>query len=163
MPFYTAESDTAGNIQSGTITQLNPGPTWVEYPDKFDNEVRYSKDGNSIIQSPLKDSRPRAWVWRRYRQSISKYVSLYNLLLNLQYRNRITSPAAKSPWIYVKDTETNNLTYRQWNGTKWIESEDWVRVKVTQVTQQIAAQGGQAVYDETKFTWVIDDPRWNFF
>lgn len=88
MPFFIAESDLAGLIVSGTIVQLSPGPTFVDYPEKFANEIRFSKDGNPIIQSPLKDSRPRQWIWTRYRDSVKGYISLYNQLLNYQYKLR---------------------------------------------------------------------------
>lgn len=163
MPFSVAESDLNGAIISGTISVLTPGPTYVRYPEKFTNEVRYSKDGNPIIQSPLKDGRPRTWVWTRYRSSVPQYDNLYNKLLNYQHRLRESSLPAKSPWVYVKDTETGNLTYKSWNGTKWIEIETWVRVRVVSVTQNIAQQGGYAVYDETLFNFVVDDPSWNLF
>src|SRR5258706_10143399 len=145
MPFFVAESDLNGAIQSGTISQLVPGPTWVSYPDRFVNEVRVSKDGAVIVQAPLKDMRPRSWIWKRYRSSVPKYDTLYNQLLNYQYRMRQSAIPFKSPWVYIKDTESGNLTFKQWNGTKWVEVETWVRVKVTQVTQTIAEQGGPAV------------------
>lgn len=163
MPFQIAEADANGNIMSGTISTLIPGPTYVDYPEKFNNEVRYSRDGNPIIQSPLKDGRPRTWVWKRYRSSVPKYDNLYNQLLNYQHRLRETSIPPKSPWVFVKDTESGNLTFKQWNGTKWIEVETWVRVKVAKVTQNIASQGGPAVYEDTLFTFVIDDTSWTLF
>lgn len=161
--FFIAEANLDGTINSGTINQLLIGPTYVEYPDRFVNEVRTSKDGYSIVQSPLKDTRPRSWVWTRYRSSVPKYDTVYNQLLNYQYKMRQSSTPVKSPWVWVKDTETGNLTYKQWNGTKWIEVETWVRVKVIQVTQNIARQGGYAVYDETRMTFSIDDATWNNF
>lgn len=161
MPFFVATSDLSGNIQSGTIAQLSPGPGSVSYPDKFVNTVRFSKDGSPIVQSPNKDGRTRIWIWRRYSSTFAKYTSLYNQLLQFQYKLRQAN--GLSPWIYLKDTETGNLTYRQWNGTTWVESSDWVRVKVIQVAQTVANQGGPVKYDETKFEFYIDDPRWNLF
>lgn len=163
MPFSVAEADINGLIQSGTISQLIPGPTYVTYPEKFTNEIRFSRDGSAIVQAPLKDGRPRTWVWKRYRSSVPRYDTLYNQLLNYQYKLRETSTPPKSPWVWVRDTESGNLTYKQWNGTKWVEVETWVRVKVTSVTQNIAQAGGPAVYEETLFTWTIDDPVWNLF
>ena len=163
MPFHVAEADSLGLIMSGTMVQLVPGPTYVEYPPKFTNEVRFSKDGAPIVQSPLKDGRPRTWIWRRYRSKVPGYDALYNRLLNYQHRLRETSTPPKSPWVWIRDTESGNLTYKQWDGTKWIEVETWVRVKVTLVSQNIAQQGGPAVYEDTVFQFVIDDPAWNLF
>lgn len=163
MGFWVAEADSSGAIMSGTIIQLVPGPTYITYPDKFTNEVRYSKDGNAIIQTPLKDGRERVWVWKRYRSTVPKYDTLYNTLLNYHHRLRETATPAKSPWVWVKDTESGNLTYKVWGAGKWTETETWVRVKVVQVTQNIAQQGGYAVYEDTLFKFVIDDSVWNLF
>lgn len=163
MPFFVAEANLDGTISSGTISQLSPGPTYVDYPERFSNEVRTSKDGFAIVQAPIKDTRPRTWTWTRYRSSVPKYDNLYNQLLNYQYRMRQSASPLKSQWVWVKDTESGNLTYKQWTGTKWIEIETWVRVKVTQVTQNVAKQGGMAVYETTDFTFIVDDPAWNNF
>lgn len=163
MGFWVAEADANGAIMSGTILQLSPGPMYVTYPDKFTNEVRYSKDGTPIVQTPLRDGRERTWVWKRYRSSVPKYDTLYNNLLNYHHRLRETASPAKSPWVWVRDTETGNLTYKTWSAGKWVETETWVRVKVIQVTQNIAQQGGFAVYEDTLFKFVIDDPVWNLF
>lgn len=163
MPFSIAESDATGAIMSGTISVLSPGPTFVTYPERFVNEIKTSKDGFAIVQAPLKDTRPRSWVWKRYRSSIPKYDNLYNQLLNYQYRMRQSAIPAKSQWVYLKDTESGNLTFKQWNGTKWIEVETWVRAKVIQVTQNIAEQGGPAVYETTELRFIIDDPSWSNF
>lgn len=163
MPLYIAEANLDGTINSGTISQLVPQPTYVDYPDRFTNEIRTSKDGYTIVQAPIKDTRPRSWIWKRYRSSVPKYDNLWNQIFNYQYRVRQNAIPAKSPWVYVKDTESGNLTFRQWNGTKWIEFETWVRVKVTQVTQNVAQQGGPTVWEDTKLTFIIDDNSWNNF
>lgn len=161
MPFYVASSDLNGLIVSGTITQLSPAPTWVDYPERFVNTVRFSKDGAPVVQAPLKDSRPRTWIWKRYRSSVPHFDTLYNLLLNYQYKLR--QATGQSPWVYVRDTESGNLTFRTQNGNTFTENASWVRVKVIQVTKNLAQQGGPAVWEDTKFVWVIDDPTWNLF
>lgn len=148
---------------SGTITQLFPGPTYVVYPEKILSTIKSSKDGNPIIQAPVKDPRPRMWVWKRYRDSVPGYSDLYNKLLNYMYKLRISSIPVKSAWVYLRETETKNLTKFQWNGTKYVEISDWVRVKVVNVSQEIAQQGGYAVYDSTTLTFHIDDPTFNGF
>lgn len=163
MPFYIAESDLSGAIMSGTIYQLSPGPTYVSYPDKMLNTVKSSKDGNPIVQAPIRDPRPRTWIWKRYRASVIGYTDLYNKLLNYMYKFRITNLPAKSPWVYVRETETGNLSKIQWNGTKFVEINDWVKVKITDVNQEIAQQGGYAVYESTTLTFYIDDTTYNGF
>lgn len=161
MPFKIAESTASGQINSGTIVTLRPGPTFVSYPEKFEANIFTSKDGNPIIQHPLKDGGVRSWVWVNYRNYVPGYTNLYNQLLQLHHKLRIN--AGKSPWIYVFDDESANLTRFTYNGSKWVETETWVRVKVSNVTQNLARQGGPAKYDETRMDFLIDDDSWNGF
>jgi len=163
MPFSVADSDLLGNIIPATTVILNPGPTYVIYPDKFDNVVRTSKDGSIIIQTPSKDSRTRKWVWRNYKTTVPKYNQLFQNLLNYHYKLRIGQTPAKSPWVYVQDTETLNLGTRTFSGGVWTESNTLWRAKVVQVTQNIAQQGGYPTYAETIFEFYIDDPNYGNF
>src|SRR5436190_7057165 len=140
MPFKIAESDSVGAIMSGTIITLSPGPAWVTYPDKFDNTVRSSKDGNAIIQTPVRDTRPRQWIWHSYKANVLNYTVMYQQLLNYHYKNRLNG--GKSPWVFIYENETLNLVYKNWNGTAWVETADFMRAKVTQVTQNVLPQGG---------------------
>jgi len=163
MSFSVAEADTFGNIIPSTAAVLIIAPTYVVYPDRFDNVVRTSKDGSIIIQTPTKDSRTRKWVWRNYKTTVPKYNALFQQLFNYQYKLRITATPPKSPWIFVQDTETLNLGSRTWDGTNWIVGPQFFRVKVVQVTQNIAQQAGYPTYGETIFEFYIDDPNYNDF
>lgn len=163
MPFSIADSDLFGAIVPASTVILNPGPTYVIYPDHFENVVRTSKDGNVIVQTPAKDSRTRKWVWRNYKTVVPKYTQLFQQLLNYHYKLRINATPAKAPWVFVQDTETLNLGNKTWNGTLWVEAPTFFRVKVVQVTQNIAQQGGYPTYAETVFEFYIDDPNFNNF
>jgi hypothetical protein len=160
MPFYVASSDSNGNIVSGTLTQLSPGPTYVSYPDKFYNVVRTAKDGSAIIQTPLVDGRPRHWVWKNYKQTVPNYNQLYQQLLQYHYKWRLN--AGSSPWVYVQDTETLNLEYQNLSAGTWVETANVVQVKVTQVTQNLLPQSGLPSYDLT-FSFIITDQRYQDF
>lgn len=161
MSFSVAECDLSGNLLPATAAVLSIAPTYVLYPDKFNNVVRTSKDGSIIIQTPSKDSRTRKWVWRNYKTTVPKYNALFQQLLNYQYKLRINATPPKAPWIFVQDTETLNLVSRTWNGTVWVEAPQFFRVKVVQVTQNLAQQAGYPTYSETIFEFYIDDPNWN--
>lgn len=161
MPFFVALSDSFGNILPATTVQLSPGPTYVQYPDHFDSVVRTSKDGSIIIQTPSKDSRTRKWVWRNYKTNVPKYTQLYNQLLQFHYKLRIA--AGLSPWVYVQDTETGNLTTVSLVAGIWTQTTPLLRSKVVQVTQNIAPQSGLPTYGETIFEFYVDDPNFNDF
>jgi hypothetical protein len=163
MPFSVADSDLFGNILPATTIVLKPGPTYVVYPDKFDNVVRTSKDGSIIIQTPSKDSRTRKWIWRNYKTSVPQYNQLFQTLLNFHYKLRIGQTPAKSPWVYVQDTESLNLENRTFSGGIWTETDAFWRVKVVQVTQNIAPQSGYPTYSETIFEFYVDDPNYSNF
>src|ERR1041385_1492730 len=126
MPFQIAESNSLGQIMSGTIITLSPGPTWISYPDHFYNTVKTSKDGNAIVQVPVKDARPRRWVWSNYRSSVPKYNDLFQQIINFHYKFRQNQ--GKSPWVYIRDTESLNLGYINLSGTTWVEaSNDFIQ------------------------------------
>ena len=158
--FWIAEADANGNILMSTAQRLNPGPTTVRYPDRFIAELRHSKDGTTVPKGLIKDGRLRSWIWKRYKSTVPKYDTLYNRLLNYQYKLRQKASPAKSPYVYIRDTESGNLTIRFWTGNHWIEIEPWVKVRVVQVNR-VPAAGGQTVFDETEFSFVIDDNNWN--
>lgn len=163
MPFSVADSDLFGNMVNGSAQTLIIQPTYVIYPDKFDNVVRTSKDGSIIIQTPSKDSRTRKWVWRNYKTQVPKYNALFSQILQFQYKLRISQSPAKSPWVYVQDTESLNLGIRTFNGTIWVESFPFLRAKVVQVTQNIAPQAGYPTYSDTIMEFYIDDPTYTNF
>jgi hypothetical protein len=163
MAFQIAESQTGGIIDSGTIATLSPGPTYVEYPTKFDNTIRFSKDGNPTIQAPLKDARVRHWVWRRYRPTVPGYENLFSQLLQLQYKLRLTEDTPKPPWVFLKEDVSENFSPLQFSGGTWSVLDDFVRVKVVDVTQNVARQGGIVIYEETRLSFVVDDSNWNTF
>lgn len=159
--FWIAEADASGNIVMSTATRLNPGPTVVRYPERFNVETKSSKDGTHIAKKLLKDGRIRSWVWKRYKSTIPKYDTLYNRLLNYQYKLRQKSSPAKSQYVFLRETESGNFTKRVWTGNQWIETEPWVRVKVIQVNRSPSEQSGPAVYDETELVFIVDDANWN--
>jgi len=163
MAFQIAEADLNGQLDSGTIATLSPGPTFVRYPERFEHTLHVSVDGNPAIQAPMADGRVRSWVWRRYRYDTPKYEGLYNQLLNLQYSLRLKATPSKNEHVFVKEDVTENLSKLNWTGSVWEHLTDWVRVKVTNVTQNVAEQGGKVIYEETKMDFVISDTNWNTF
>jgi hypothetical protein len=158
--FWVAEADLNGNILMTTAVRLNPGPTTVRYPDRFAMEVITAEDGTTTVKGALKDGRVRSWVWKRYKSTVPKYDVLYNKLLNYHYKLRQKSSPTKSPYVYIKDTESGNLTIKSWSTDHWVETEPWIRVKILQVSRDIAP-GGRTLFEETVFSFVIDDQQWN--
>ena len=162
MGFHYAEADLNGLINSGTITDIHPHPVSVAYPETFENTSLTSKDGNALVQHGDADSRIRQWIWRGYSSDTPGYTRLIDSLLQLQssLREKLSTP--KSPWIFLKEDVTGNLNKLVLSGVTWIESVDYVRVKVLSVTETIT-RSGIVKYDTTTLSFKIDDDTWNRF
>jgi len=160
MPFKIAEATAGGLINSGTIQTLTPGPTYVEYPERFNVEYKTSKDGGVVLQYPPHDARVRNWVWENYKFDVPKYDALYNTLLNLHSKLRLTASPPKSEYVFLYEDVTEEFSPLSYGGSTWDESNDFVRVKVIGVTRDVRKAGGKATYDATRLSFVISDPNW---
>ncbi|MBU8921010.1 MAG: hypothetical protein KOO63_04225 [Bacteroidales bacterium] len=163
MGFYVAEADSAGLINLGTASLLTPGPTYPDYPNRFETTTHVSQDGNVVVQAPLKDERIRHWVWKNYRYTVNRYPALFSQLLQLHYKLRLQEDTPKSPWVFLKEDVSNNFGKLEFAAGVWTLNEDYIRVKVVDVTQNVAHEGGNVKYDETRLSFVIDDNTWNVF
>lgn len=161
MGFHYAEADLNGLIDSGTITDIHPHPVLVDYPETFENTSLTSRDGNALVQHGDSDSRTRQWVWKGYSPDTPGYTRLIDSLLQLQSSLRENLSTPKSPWVFLKEDVTGNLNKLVLSGNTWIESVDYVRVKVLSVSEAIT-QSGTVKYDTT-LSFKIDDDTWNRF
>ena len=161
--FQYAEADLNGLIDSGTITTLSPGPSYPEYPTRFLNDPQSSKDGNPIIQVPLADDRPRRWTWARYWGTVPGYTQLYSDLLQLQFNLRLKETPAKSEWVFLKEDVSNNWGKLEFSGGTWTLNEDFIRVKVIDVSQNVASHGGIVQYTDMYIEFLVDDSTFNVF
>ena len=162
MGFHYAEADLNGLINSGTITDIHPHPLFVDYPNTFENISFTSKDGNALVQHGDSDGRTRRWVWRGYSTDTPGYAKLVDSLLQLQFSLRESLLTVKSPWVFLKEDVTGNLNKVVLSGTTWIESPDYVRVKVLSVSETVRGSGN-VKYDTMELAFKIDDDTWNRF
>src|SRR3954469_20389640 len=71
-----------------TIVSLKPRPTSVDYPEFRLTRTRTSKDGAVIVQRPMRDPRPRKWIWEKYRSSVPLYEAQWQFLVSLESQAR---------------------------------------------------------------------------
>lgn len=159
--FQVAGANLFGNIDSGTIRSLSPGPSIVQYPDFFDQKGIVTKDGRVVMSRPIKDSRTRSWIWSGYRFDILNYDVWYNDLLNLHYRLR--EQAGLDPHVFLKEPTSKDLFRFIETGGLWVRTPFFVRTKVIHVSQFVSRKGGKTKYEETVIKFIIDDPTWNAF
>jgi len=161
MTFQIAGADLLGNIDSGTIATLSPGPSYVEYPSFFDQEGTVQSDQRVVVQGPLVDGRERTWVWADYRHNILSYDTWYNQILNLQYDLR--ENAGLHANVFLKEDVSLGLFKLVQSGAVWLREAFFVKAKVTDVSRQVSNKGGHAKYDTTSLKFTIDDTTWNVF
>ena len=106
--FWVAKANTDGTIMTESAVELTPGPSAVEYPDAPAAKQVETTEGRVIKQTSAYDPRKRAWVWQGYRGYMSAYQSLWLTLQSL-LASRRTAFGATTPYVYLKDTTTNDL------------------------------------------------------
>lgn len=169
MPFWVASSDVDGVILPDSIVQLAPGPADVDYPLVSAGRVVDTSAGSRIKQTPPSDPRPRAWIWENlptYRPAYVRLVHLLESLLGTTRRQR-----GLSPWIFLKDTESDQLRVWQYiagTGTSAGAStftdtaQAWPAQQLDNAVIEIAGPPGtgqrRAIVSHTTDTLTLDAP-----
>lgn len=148
MAFQVRYKDTEGGAYT-TLT-LAPGPTEVDYPPRRDFKVQATQDGAHVVQRPLRDSRPRKWVWKGYGPNLPTYENQWQALLALEYRTRLTNTV----WPIV-EVQEDVLGESGFSG--------WVKVKFLRVERTPRGGGGGLVYDDSTIEFVIVDGTFTGF
>jgi hypothetical protein len=136
MPFSIALADANGTRISGSEVTLSPGPVRVDYPTEPAGSFIETPDGPRVKQQPSKDSRVRVWEWDKFPHYMASYERLYRLLEAQLSSYRVG--LGLSPYVYVKDTETQRL--RRW---------------ATETGTATGTQGGANVLTDTSKTWTL--------
>jgi hypothetical protein len=153
--FQVRWQETTGGAYT-TLT-LVPMPTAKEYPVRRDMVTKTSPDGNVIVQRPMRDARPRRWIWLRYSDRVPGYTALWAALEALEYRTRLQ--ASKPPTVEIFEDVTKEGGFGNLIGGT---TKVWTKVRFLQVTRSMASGGG-SVYDESFIEFVIDDPAYGGF
>jgi len=140
------------------IVTLRPGPTDVEYPETRAYKTMVSQDGAVIVQRPLRDSRARKWIWRRYHDDIPAYANLWTLLRSLEYRSRLAAGLPGTVEIWEDETGTGVFD-RTTAGAVPV----WTTVKLLQVHRKVQGGGGRTTYDESTMEFVVEDSAFTGF
>lgn len=149
------------------VVSLRPRPTTVDYPESRLLRTRTSKDGNTIVQRPMRDPRPRKWTWEKYRSNVPLYESQWQFLASLECQARWDAGLADtSIEIWENDSLTggfDKLTDENSADLITYTNLNWTRVQVLQATRTIRQGGGSVVYEQSIFEFVIDDDFYTSF
>jgi hypothetical protein len=143
------------------VTSLVPRPTSVDYPEARLFKMKQSKDGAAIIQRPLRDPRPRKWIWEKYRPTISVYETQWQLLKSLEVQTRWELGLADTR-VQIWENDSGEGGF---HGVLNILPPDlefytnlrWTWVQFIQVDRHIRPGGGPVTYDSSTIEFVIDD------
>lgn len=153
--FWIRYKATSGGAYT-TIT-LIPGPTEVDYPDLRDYTAQTTADGAVVVSRPLKDGRPRKWIWRKYGPHIATYENQWQVLKQLEYRYRLE----QNLWPLVEIWEDIVPEGGFLRGTA--EAKVWTPVKFLRVQRTPKKGGGNITYDESTVEFVIEDATFTSF
>lgn len=148
------------NSPTGSYTEvtLHPAPTSVNYPETRLFKTRTTRDGNVIVQRPLRDDRPRRWQWANYRSHMPAYKALWSLLETLEYRHRVRE--GLHPIVEIWEDETGTGGFGKMEGS----NKKWTKVKIVQVHRSVRPGGGHGVvYDDSFMEFYIVDPEYAEF
>src|SRR5690606_40389735 len=87
------------------VIRLHPGPTEVEYPDRRNYNSSTTPDGAVVVQRPLRDDRPRQWVWKNYRPTVTTYENQWKLLETLEVKARLKANLEPTVQIWEDVTD----------------------------------------------------------
>jgi hypothetical protein len=146
-----------------TEKELTPWPTTVEYPPRRTYNLHTSKDGVTVVQRPIRDARPRKWLWDVLRKDSATFASLWAVLDVLEWRNRVK--AEKYPYIEIWEDVTGIGGFDRWTEEENPEDRQkiWTRAKVLDLDRIIRPNGGPVIYAPVTMTFVVEDPTYQEF
>jgi hypothetical protein len=148
MAFMIRYQDATGGMVDVT---LDPAPAEVEYPDAQAVKVTASKDGNVIVQRPLRDSRPRKWRWVGYGPPHPAFAALWALLesLNARARAKAGLPVTVGIWEDVSGSGG-------FNRVDGAGGKVYTTVKLVQVNRTPDGSG-PVFYESSAEFYIADD------
>jgi hypothetical protein len=137
-------------------TSLTLAPMDVDYPDRRDMTVRTSQDGAVVIQRPLRDSRPRRWIWRGYGLNDPTFAAQWAFLESLDYQTRTASGLVATVGIWEDFSGVGG--FNKLSGS----SRVYTTVRVIQVDRTPRKGGGPISY-ESVVEFYVEDPAYAAF
>jgi hypothetical protein len=155
MPFRMRYSD---ELQQMVEVELDPEPSAVDYPMKREFTRLTTQDGAVVIQRPLRDPRPRRWMWNSYVKGNAEYEALFSLLSSLELK--AMRDAGLSPLIGIWEDVSGIGGFDRRDGSF---NPVFTNVLITQVHREPIPAPGRVVYGDTLIEFVIEDLSYTHF
>lgn len=155
MAFFIRYTD-AANVQH--ILSLSPNPSEIDYPDKRLYKMQVTQDSSIVVQRPLRDARPRKWIWSGYRSTITPYENQFQALVALEYRTRLRAGLTGTVDIWEDVTGVGGF-----NKLDGLGNKVWVTVKFLQVDRKLRQGSAIPTFDQTWIEFVIADSNYSEF
>lgn len=149
-----------------TVLSLHPRPTSVSYPERRTFKKKDTKDGAVVLARPLRDSRPRQWIWKGYRQWITGYAALWETFKTLDTKARVE--ASLSPTVQIWEDETGpdsgfGLTTGGAPDLVAYANLIWTTVRIIQVTREMRDNGGPLTFEKSIVEFTVEDDSFSTF
>jgi hypothetical protein len=125
-------------------TALNPAPMFVEYPPRRLFKERVTQDGAVVVQRPLRDHRPRRWIWQGYGPAHEPFATQWQLLETLEYRARLEAGLPGTVEIWEDVSGIGGFDRTDAPGGRI-----YTKVKILQTNREPRREGGPVVYEST--------------
>lgn len=152
-----------------SIYRLSPFPTGVDYPEGDLINVQSSQDNNIVIQRPIRDDRPRKWVWNSYRSTVPRYEAQYQFLRSITEKS-LWNDGNLIMTVDVWEDESGVGGLDRFDATLFSAPDEaglsnliWTTARVSNVYRTSPKKGGPPVYDETVMEFYIQDAAYTDF
>jgi hypothetical protein len=149
------------------VERLTPMPTDVSYPSKRIINVRTPRDGSVVVQRPVRDNRPRRWVWRGYRDNIGNFKTMWAFLESMETKTRQEAGHTDLTVQIWESVSTKGGFNKTTNGAAAdlvsYTNLKWTKVRLVQVDRDIEEGGGPVTYKESYIEFYIEDSTYTGF
>lgn len=131
-------------------------PSEVDYPEARLANVKVTQDGAVVIARPLRDPRPRKWIWRGHSPYDVAYANQWALLEALETRARLVAGLPPTVDVWEDTSGTGGFARKEGNGARI-----YTAVRIVQATR--TPRGGGPVNYESVLEFFIADPTYQAF
>lgn len=132
------------------VRELDPSPSSVDYPGE-NVTITTSVDGNTILQRPMRDSRPRSWTFGGWSKTSQPFADAWAFLESMNTRARYVEGQEATVGIWEDITNTGGFGRLDDEGERV-----YTTVRIVRTDRVIIGRGSPVNYDSTVEFYISD-------